>query len=99
LPCHGNDGEARKKGLRLDDPESATALRDLNLRDLNLRDLNLRDLNIPAISPGHPENSLALLRISDDDDPMPPDGRERPSVEEIEILTRWVEQGGSPTPS
>jgi hypothetical protein len=87
LPCHGNDGEARKKGLRLDDPESATALRDLNLRDLN----------IPAISPGHPENSLALLRISDDDDPMPPDGRERPSVEEVEILTRWVEQGASYT--
>jgi cytochrome c553 len=82
LPCHGNDGEARKKDLRLDDQDSATTL---------------RDLNIPAISPGHPENSLALLRINDDDDPMPPDGRERPSVEEVEILTRWVEQGASYT--
>ena len=82
LPCHGNDGEARKKNLRLDDPDSATTL---------------RDLNIPAISPGHPENSLALLRIHDDDDPMPPDGRERPSAEQVEILTRWVEQGASYT--
>lgn len=92
LSCHGNDGEARKKNLRLDDRGSATTVRDLNLRDLNLR-----ELNIPAISPGHPENSLALLRIHDDDDPMPPDGRERPSVEEVEILTRWVEQGASYT--
>ncbi|HIG05668.1 MAG TPA: DUF1549 domain-containing protein [Planctomycetes bacterium] len=82
LPCHGNDGEARKKNLRLDDRGSATTVRDLGM---------------PAIAPGHPQNSLALLRVGDDDDPMPPDGRERPSAEQVEILTRWVEQGASYT--
>ena len=78
LPCHGNDGEARKKNLRLDDEVSATAL---------------LDRKHSPITPGDPQSSLALLRILDDDDPMPPDGRKRPSAEEVETLRRWIEQG------
>ena len=78
LPCHGNDGEARKKDLRLDDEGSAKAL---------------LDRRHPAITAGDPDNSLALLRILDDDDPMPPDGRERPSAQEVETLRSWIEQG------
>ncbi len=78
LPCHGNDGEARKKNLRLDNEESATAL---------------LDRKYPAITAGDPRSSLALLRILDDEDPMPPDGRKRPSAEEVETLRRWIEQG------
>ncbi|MGE4602328.1 MAG: c-type cytochrome domain-containing protein [Planctomycetota bacterium] len=73
LPCHGNDGEARKKNLRLDDEVSATAL---------------LDRKHSPITPGDPQSSLALLRILDDDDPMPPDGRKRPSAEEVETLRR-----------
>ena len=78
LPCHGNDGEARKKDLRLDDEGSAKAL---------------LDRRHPAITAGDPDSSLALLRILDDDDPMPPDGRERPSAPEVETLRHWIEQG------
>ncbi len=78
LPCHGNDGEARKKKLRLDDRASAT---DGSGRSL------------AAIAPGHPELSLILQRIDDDDDPMPPDGRQRPSTSEVALLKEWIEQG------
>ncbi|MDE0960416.1 MAG: PSD1 and planctomycete cytochrome C domain-containing protein [Planctomycetota bacterium] len=78
FPCHGNDGETRKKGLRLDAEGSATAVRKGGLA---------------AFQPGEPGLSLALQRILDDADPMPPDGRERPSAEEVSILTRWIEQG------
>ncbi len=78
LPCHGNDGSSRKKNLRLDDEQSAKSP---------------LDRQYPAFNEGDPDHSLALLRILDDEDPMPPDGRDRPSADEIEMLRLWVEQG------
>lgn len=78
LPCHGNDPETRKKSLRLDDRDSATADRGDQL---------------PAITPGDSLRSLMFLRINDDDDPMPPDDRERVTPEERALIARWIEEG------
>ena len=83
LPCHGHDPEARKKGLRLDDRDSAT---------------QPRGKRPPAITPGDSLSSLMFLRITDDDDPMPPDERERVSPEEVALLRRWIEEGANYAP-
>ena len=82
--CHGPDAKERKSGkksLRLDLPESARAE---------------RASGYPAIVPGHPEKSELISRITtaDLDDKMPPpDSGKKLSVEEIDLLKKWIQQG------
>src|SRR5436190_3718556 len=81
--CHGPDEKERKggmDGLRLDIREDAT-------RDLG---------GYAAVVPGHPQKSALVQRIlsTDDDERMPPKGSgKKPTPHEIELLTRWIEQG------
>ena len=87
IMCHGPDdgvdtkGKAnRKAGLRLDTPEGAYNKKD----------------GIAAIVPNSLEKSQAWVRITDEDDPMPPaDGHAKAlTSEEKELLKEWI-QGGA----
>ena len=80
LPCHGFDPSTREAGLRLDRREEAVKPRGRS--------------GDRAIAPGDPAASLILERVSTDDewDRMPPEG-EPLSAEEIDLLSRWIEQG------
>jgi len=76
--CHGPDAGTRKADLRLDQAE--TALRKEN----------------PVIVPHHGDESEFIYRIESDDpeEVMPPRKLNRSlSVQEREILRRWVDQG------
>jgi len=76
--CHGPDAKARKAELRLD--QKATALRKSE----------------PVILPGKSSGSELVHRITsqEPDEVMPPpkSGRKL-SAHQIEILTRWIDQG------
>jgi hypothetical protein len=76
--CHGPDADAREADLRLDDRSEATRMRDGYL----------------ILSPGRSDDSELMLRIAGGNagDRMPPKG-EPLSVEEIEIIRRWIDQG------
>jgi hypothetical protein len=79
--CHGPDEKVRKAGLRLDIHEGATA-------DINGQ---------VAIIPGKPEASELVRRIStqEQSESMPPKKfGKKLSKSEIDILTRWVKEGG-----
>ena len=80
LPCHGFDPSTREAGLRLDRRDEAVKPRGRS--------------GDRAIAPGDPAASLILERVSTDDewDRMPPEG-EPLSAEEIDLLSRWIEQG------
>src|SRR5437870_4507244 len=81
--CHGPDPKERKggtDGLRLD--VRADAIADLG--------------GYAAIVPGQPAKSALVQRItsSDDDEHMPPKSSgKKLTPREIELLTRWIEQG------
>jgi uncharacterized membrane protein len=48
--------------------------------------------------PGKPEDSLSIQRSTsteDDDDHMPPKGKDQPTKEEIALLSWWVKEGAS----
>jgi hypothetical protein len=83
--CHGPDEAERKggnNGLRLD--TLAGAREDLG--------------GYHALVPGNPEQSELLKRVltSDDDDIMPPRKTGKSiKPEEIELLRRWIAEGGS----
>ncbi|MFT6179817.1 MAG: hypothetical protein ACJAQT_005055 [Akkermansiaceae bacterium] len=86
IACHGPDdgldakGKAnRKAGLRLDTPDGAYAEKD----------------GLIAIVPNSLTDSQAWQRITDKDDPMPPDdGHAKPLTEgEKELIKEWIEQG------
>lgn len=52
------------------------------------------DSGNPAVSPGKPEVSELLKRVTDHgDDRMPPKG-ERLTEAQVDVLTRWIAQGG-----
>lgn len=52
-----------------------------------------------AIDPDDLENSELIYRIHDESDPMPPEDAEKHLTKpEIELLTRWVKQGGHYAP-
>lgn len=81
--CHGPDAGQRKADLRLDTPEGAFAA----LKD---------QPNAFAIIKGDTEHSELVKRIISDDptDVMPPpESNLTLTVEEIETLTTWIEQG------
>ncbi len=78
--CHGPDPETVKAELRLD------------LRARALKGGETR----PAIVPGKPAESLLLERITahDADDLMPPPKKKnRLKPEQVQLLTRWIEEG------
>ena len=79
--CHGSDEAKRAKGLRLDQREAA------------VKPLKSGEA---AIVPGDPESSNLVARISEEDDTlrMPPrKAGNRLSPAEVDVLTRWVQQG------
>ena len=80
LECHGPDSEQREAGLRLDSRTSATTK---------------LDSGSTAIIPGHPSESDLLRRVkSTGDDRMPPgDDATSLSTTEIQMLTRWINEG------
>ncbi len=81
LACHGPDPSKRAAGLRLDRRDEAT---------------KARDNGTAAIVPGDPDSSALILRITADEDTlhMPPKkSGNRLTADEIDRLTRWVQQG------
>lgn len=87
IQCHGPDDgvdakgkPSRKAGLRLDTPEGA---------------YGTLESGVEAIVPNSLSDSQAWQRITDTDDPMPPqDGHAKPlSNPEKELLKNWIEQG------
>jgi hypothetical protein len=79
--CHGADEAKRAKGLRLDQREAA------------IKPLKSGEA---AIVPGDPESSNLVARISEEDETlrMPPrKAGNRLSPAEVDVLTRWVQQG------
>ncbi|MEM1443065.1 MAG: c-type cytochrome domain-containing protein [Verrucomicrobiota bacterium] len=78
--CHGPDSQDRDADYRLDTREDAFA-------DLG---------GYAAIVPGKPKESELIYRITTDDDSdlMPPPKHKNPlTPEEIDLLTRWIEEG------
>lgn len=49
--------------------------------------------NGKAVVAGKPDASLLLQRMTDADDPMPPEGEPAPSKKEIAIIREWIKQG------
>ena len=82
IACHGPDEEHREAGLRLDTFDGAT-------EDLG---------GYAALIPGNAEDSEMIFRMGldpDDEEIMPPEGRGDPlTEEEIELFSRWINQGG-----
>jgi len=80
--CHGPDEKARKAKLRLDVKEGAFRVKD----------------GVAVIVPGKPGQSELIKRItSKDPDEMmpPPDSNRKLTAHQIELLTRWVEEGAA----
>jgi len=78
--CHGPDEKTRKAGLRLDTFEGATKDRG----------------GYRAISPGKPDESELLRRVTAHDaSVMPPVAAKKPAVtaDEAALLRRWIAQG------
>jgi len=76
--CHGPDEHERGADLRLDNAKDAFA-------DLG---------GYAAIVAGKPLESELILRILDEDDPMPPEKSHKTlKSEEVELLTRWIVEG------
>ena len=69
---------------------------DENAREAGLRLDTQADAHEYAISPGEPADSEVVFRITSDDPDlvMPPADSERSlAAEQIELLTRWIDQG------
>lgn len=77
--CHGPDEAARESGLRFDQREGALQPAQSGLR---------------AIVPGHPDQSEALLRLTDELDPMPPveTGKRLTAAQQAQ-LRAWIAAG------
>ena len=82
--CHGPDVSKVKAGLRLDLPASAFAELEKNKGHF-------------AIVPGNPEKSELIKRVSSNDPgimmPMPESHLARLTTDEIQLFTKWIEQG------
>ena len=81
VTCHGPDEEERAADLRLDTAEGAHG-------DLG---------GYAAVVPGDPDASELILRVTSDDEDvvMPPPGKGEPlKPAEVELLRRWIKQGG-----
>ena len=81
LTCHGPDEANRDSELRLDSQEGAFEDRD----------------GVQGIVSGNPEKSQIYQRIisKDENEIMPPpDSKQTLSEKEIELIRKWIEQGG-----
>lgn len=79
--CHGPDEQARKAGLRLDLPKSATATLESGSRAIDPADLAQSEL-------------LSRITSMDESEVMPPPNFKKPlTTRQIELLRRWVAQG------
>ena len=81
--CHGPDEQQRQAGLRLDEPESATAAAESG------------DF---AIVPGQSAASALMARVTHEDPElrMPPvDTGKKLDQHEIDLLQRWIDEGAS----
>ena len=77
--CHGFDPKTREAGLRLDVREEA------------IRETEEGALPIVA---GDPDKSEIILRIFDEEDPMPPEKAHKPfTPAQKELFRRWVAEG------
>ena len=76
LACHGRDEPSRQANLRLDTFEDATG----------------RNGGHPGITPGDAAASRVIVRVKDDERPMPPTG-ERLTDREIAMLEEWIDYG------
>ncbi len=77
--CHGFDAKSREANLRLD------------LREEALKPA--KSGGIPIV-PGKPEESEIILRITDKDEPMPPEKAHKMlTAEQKELFRRWVAEG------
>jgi len=84
--CHGPDENARKDRPR---------------RDLYETAIQPGAMGVPPIVPGDPENSELYYRlITDDPDEImpPPDTGKTLTAEEIELVRRWIAEGGEYEP-
>ncbi|WP_442507611.1 DUF1553 domain-containing protein [Novipirellula sp. SH528] len=82
VACHGPDEDQRAAGLRLD------------TEDGSREDLG----GYVAIKPGDPDDSELIARLTTDDEDMrmPPEEKgKRLSKGEIDLMRRWIKQGGS----
>lgn len=78
--CHGPDSAARKVNLRLDTRAGALAPRPGG----------------PAIVPGEADESKLVMRVLSFDESYkmpPPESGKQLTDEEIDLLTRWIDQG------
>jgi hypothetical protein len=76
--CHGPDAKARKADLRLDIRDGALRTKD------------------PVIVPGKSGDSELLIRVNshDPDEKMPPPKSGKTlTTHQVELLTRWIDQG------
>ncbi|MEQ8848976.1 PSD1 and planctomycete cytochrome C domain-containing protein [Botrimarina sp.] len=83
--CHGPDEATREAGLRLDEEQAAYEDRG----------------GYSAVVPGDPQASEVVLRIEETEPSMqmpPPDSGKSLSPDEIDVLRRWIEQGGEYRP-
>ncbi len=83
--CHGADSGSRKAKLRLDSFDNATAK---------------RDDDVAIIVPGQPDKSEVIRRIFDTgDDLMPPEKSHKTlTVQQKELLKRWIGEGAKYQP-
>ena len=82
LTCHGPDEDERAAGLRLDTQVGSRL-------DLG---------GYAAITPGNPDASELLHRLTTDDEDlkMPPEGKgRRLEPQEVALVRRWIAEGGS----
>ncbi|HTJ84997.1 MAG TPA: c-type cytochrome domain-containing protein, partial [Polyangiaceae bacterium] len=82
VECHGS--ETAKGSLRVDDVEHILKAGDSG----------------PAILPGNGASSLLVRRMQlpkDNDERMPPEGRDGPTPEEIAVVVFWIDRGASET--
>jgi uncharacterized membrane protein len=59
-----------------------------------------QDDKVKSVVPGKPDDSLVIKRIAlpnDDDDHMPPDGKDQATKEETALLKWWIQEGASAT--
>jgi len=85
FPCHGADADARKAGLRLDQPPTTAA----------------NEVSPPILVPGRPKESELIRRIltNDEDDRMPPaESHKVLTSEQKQLLQRWVLEGAEYQP-
>src|SRR4051812_44692365 len=82
--CHGFDAKSRKAGMRLDIREEA---------------LKPTKNGVIPIVPGKPDESEIILRITDSDDPMPPEEAHKTlTAAQKDLFRRWVAEGAEYEP-